>query len=175
MVPGEVVCIDALSDLALVRPVAQSVEHPVTQPVEHPVKIPVELPASSHSTDPNHPRYPPLPLSSDPLRIGQPVFTIGSPFGFLNTLSAGILTGLHRSFPDTTDARLRFLQTDLQLHPGNSGGPIIDERGRVIGIAAQRNEEGSIGFGIEVASIGGLLKQMLERGKVRRAWLGKPE
>jgi S1-C subfamily serine protease len=170
---GQVVCIDAASDLALVRPSFRS------DAEESAARL----------------KYPPLELARGIHRVGDRVFAIGSPFGLLNSLTAGIVSRLGIGGPELgsqsvsgstfTDVRLRFLQTDLKLGPGNSGGPVIDDDGRVVGIATVRAEglaTGSsgtamgcgpgIGFAIETTSIRSILRQMVAEGRVKRAWLG---
>lgn len=125
-------------------------------------------------------KYPPLQLASAStynLRVGDFVFAIGSPFGLLNAMSKGIVSGVNRNCWEMNclqnDSRLLFLQTDLHLFPGNSGGPIIDMQGRVVAIATVRSGGGEgLSFGIQVGSIERLLEQMLHNGRVRRAWLG---
>ncbi len=74
---------------------------------------------------------------SSSLKVGQPVFAIGSPFGLQNTLTSGIVSGLNRTLSSSTNNSRPLsglIQTDAALNPGNSGGPLFDESGRVIGI-----------------------------------------
>ena len=68
---------------------------------------------------------------SDKLRVGQIAIGIGHPIGLDTTVTAGIISGLHRSVAGCTD----LIQTDAALNPGNSGGPLVDSKGRVIGIS----------------------------------------
>ena len=72
---------------------------------------------------------------ADTLRVGQWVLAIGSPFGFEQSASQGIVSALGRSLPG--DAYVPFVQTDIPINPGNSGGPLIDLAGRVVGVNAQ--------------------------------------
>ena len=69
------------------------------------------------------------------LRAGEWVLAIGSPFGFENTVTAGMVSALGRSLPD--DGAVRFIQTDVPINPGNSGGPLFNARGEVVGINSQ--------------------------------------
>ena len=79
----------------------------------------------------------PLVQLGDPshLRAGEWVLAIGSPFGFENTVTAGIVSALARSLPD--DGAVRFIQTDVPINPGNSGGPLFNAHGEVVGINSQ--------------------------------------
>ncbi|HBR97372.1 MAG TPA: serine peptidase, partial [Gammaproteobacteria bacterium] len=70
--------------------------------------------------------------SSDEVRVGQWVLAIGSPFGFEYTATQGIVSAVARSLPD--DTYVPFIQTDVAVNPGNSGGPLFDTEGRVIGV-----------------------------------------
>jgi S1-C subfamily serine protease len=121
--------------------------------------------------------YPPVTFRSDHPRIGDRVFAIGSPFGLLNTMSAGIVSGMNRHCQDlitfTNDSRVLYLQTDLHLFPGNSGGPIFDSHGQVVGISTLRSEADGLSFAIQFDhSVHRIVDQMIASGKVRRAWLG---
>jgi serine protease Do len=69
------------------------------------------------------------------LRVGEWVLAIGSPFGFENTVTAGVVSAKGRSLPD--DSAVPFIQTDVAVNPGNSGGPLFNTRGEVIGINSQ--------------------------------------
>ncbi|MCP5265096.1 MAG: Do family serine endopeptidase [Burkholderiaceae bacterium] len=69
------------------------------------------------------------------LKVGQWVLAIGSPFGFENTVTAGVVSAKHRSLPD--ESYVPFIQTDVAVNPGNSGGPLFDVRGDVVGINSQ--------------------------------------
>ena len=121
--------------------------------------------------------YPPVDFRNNCPRVGDRVFAVGSPYGLLNTMSAGIVSGLDRSCQDlstfTNDSRVLYLQTDLHLFPGNSGGPVFDCHGRVVGISTVRSEADGLSFAIQVDHIvQRILDQMIASGKVRRAWLG---
>ncbi len=110
---------------------------------------------------------------SDGLRVGQWVLAIGAPFGLERTATQGIVSALGRSLPD--DA-YPFIQTDVPLNPGNSGGPLIDTAGRVVGINAQiySNTGGYMGlsFAIPIDSALEIAKQLRDDGHVSRGWLG---
>ncbi|HLJ62529.1 MAG TPA: PDZ domain-containing protein, partial [Stellaceae bacterium] len=112
----------------------------------------------------------------DPTRIkpGQWVLAIGSPFGFENTVTAGIISATSRSLPN--DNYVPFIQTDVAVNPGNSGGPLFNMAGEVIGIntAIYSPSGGSIGIGFAISSnlARPIIEQLKAHGKVERGWLG---
>ncbi|MGU9978196.1 MAG: Do family serine endopeptidase [Candidatus Oxydemutatoraceae bacterium WSBS_2016_MAG_OTU14] len=112
--------------------------------------------------------------SSDELRVGQGILAIGSPFGFEHSVSFGIISALGRSLP--TDNYVPFIQTDAAVNPGNSGGPLLDLQGKVVGINSQIYTDGggSIGlsFAIPVKLAMYVFEQLKEHGSVTRGWLG---
>ncbi len=110
---------------------------------------------------------------SDTVKVGQWVMTIGDPFGFDHTVTAGIVSAKGRFIPGNYD---EFIQTDAAINPGNSGGPLINVRGEVVGVnSAIFTRTGSntgIGFAIPVNLVKEELPQLREHGKVVRGWLG---
>ncbi len=112
--------------------------------------------------------------SSDSLKVGQWVMAIGAPFGFDYTATQGIISALSRSLPDGT--YVPFIQTDAAVNPGNSGGPLYDLDGRVIGVNAQiyTRTGGYMGlsFAIPIDVVKGIMDQLKEKGYVSRGWLG---
>jgi S1-C subfamily serine protease len=122
----------------------------------------------------------PLPLgSSSDLEAGQPVAAIGSPFGNATSLSVGVVSATGRTIPSLTTSYDLFgaIQTDAPINEGNSGGPLLDARGNVIGINAQiRSSLASafegIGFAVPVDSVKRSLAQLLASGRVPYAYLG---
>jgi S1-C subfamily serine protease len=111
---------------------------------------------------------------SDSLRVGQLVIAIGNPFGFQSTVSTGVISALGRAMRSQTGRLIEsIIQTDVPLNPGNSGGPLVDSRGRVIGIntAIIRPAQG-ISLAIPVKTANWVISEILTHGKVRRAYLG---
>jgi Trypsin-like serine proteases, typically periplasmic, contain C-terminal PDZ domain len=112
---------------------------------------------------------------SDDLVPGQWVIAIGNPYGFHDTVTAGIISALGRSIDDSNDHGY-LIQTDAAINPGNSGGPLVDLSGKVIGIneAIIANAQG-LGFAIPVNLAKKISKELIEKGKVQRPaapWLG---
>lgn len=121
----------------------------------------------------------PVPLGdSDDVVVGEPVAAIGSPFGQEGSLSVGVVAATHRSIPSLTSEFdvVGAIQTDAPINRGNSGGPMFDARGRVIGINAQiRSQSGTaegVGFAIPINSARRSMEQLIETGEVRYAYLG---
>ena len=110
--------------------------------------------------------------------VGQLAIAMGSPLGFENTVTAGIVSGLHRSIPSggTTPALVDLIQTDAAISPGNSGGALVDATGQVIGInvAYIPPQEGSvsIGFAIPAPTVLRVVQQLIKSGRVEHAFLG---
>jgi serine protease Do len=111
---------------------------------------------------------------SDELNVGQWVLAIGAPFGLEYTATQGIVSALSRSLPD--DTYVPFIQTDVAVNPGNSGGPLFDLDGKVVGINSQIYSQtgGYMGlsFAIPVNLATQVADQLRTSGYVKRGWLG---
>jgi len=108
---------------------------------------------------------------SDPLRVGQWVVAIGSPFGFEQTVTAGIVSAKGRVIG--SGPYDDFIQTDASINPGNSGGPLINLQGEVVGINTAIIASGQgIGFAIPINMAKGIVDQLKSSGEVTRGWLG---
>ena len=146
-VPGRVIASDPDTDLAVVRVDRQG------------------LPAAEF--------HKPLP------QVGELAVVLGTPLGFEKTVTAGIVSGLHRSIPGSaseTRALVDLIQTDAAISPGNSGGAMADAKGRVLGISVAYvpPQQGAVavGFAIPAATATRVADELLEKGRVRHAYLG---
>lgn len=111
--------------------------------------------------------------NSRSLRVGQLVIAIGNPLGFQSTVSTGVVSALGRSLRGVSGRLIEeIVQTDVPLNPGNSGGPLVDSRGRVIGIntAIIRMAQG-ISFSVPIDTAKWVIPQLLRHGRVRRGIL----
>lgn len=147
-VPAEVVATDALVDLAVVRVDRDG------------------LPVPEYRTE--------LP------EVGELAVAIGSPLGFTGTVTAGIISGLGRAIPGSAaagnQALVDLIQTDAPISPGNSGGALIDDQGRVVGLAQAYIPPAAgavaLGFAIPAATVVRVADQLLEEGRAEHAYLG---
>jgi len=111
------------------------------------------------------------------LRVGQCVYAIGNPFGLERTMTTGIVSSLNRSLPSRNQRTIKsIIQIDAAVNPGNSGGPLLDSRGRVIGmntaIASATGQNTGVGFAIPAATILRIVPQLIEQGRVIRPGIG---
>ncbi|MFQ5777118.1 MAG: S1C family serine protease [Terriglobia bacterium] len=121
---------------------------------------------------------PTVPLGdSSHLQVGQKVLAIGNPFGFQGTLTTGVISALGRTIRTQSGALLdEVIQTDAAINRGNSGGPLLDSEGRVIGvntlIISPSGGSVGIGFSVPVNTLKFVLEDLVRYGRVRRPWLG---
>ena len=112
--------------------------------------------------------------SSEKLKVGEWVLAIGSPFGFENTVTAGVVSAKGRSLP--SDSAVPFIQTDVAVNPGNSGGPLFNAKGEVVGINSQIYSQSGgyqgVSFSIPVDLAVKVKDQIVRTGKVEHARLG---
>jgi S1-C subfamily serine protease len=148
-VPAEIVGWDLFDDVGLLK----------VDPADHPVS--------------------PVPLGDSAAAVvGEPVAAIGSPFGQESSLSVGVVSATERSTPSLTSGfnLVDAIQTDAPINRGNSGGPMFNADGEVIGINAQiRSESGTaegVGFAIPINAARRSMEQLIQNGEVRYAWLG---
>jgi S1-C subfamily serine protease len=120
----------------------------------------------------------PLPLgATSELQVGDPVAAIGSPFGEQQSLSTGVVSALNRSIDSLTAYGIgNVIQTDAAINHGNSGGPLLNASGKVIGINSQIRSTGGggegVGFAIPVETAKRSIEQLRKKGKVSYAYLG---
>jgi S1-C subfamily serine protease len=119
---------------------------------------------------------------SDMVRVGQRAVAIGNPFGYDNTLTSGIISGLSRSLPATTGYRIpEIIQTDAAINPGNSGGPLLNSQGEVVGVNSaivpnfnQLGERSFLGVGFAIPSnlAQRVVPKLIEQGEYHHPWIG---
>jgi S1-C subfamily serine protease len=123
----------------------------------------------------------PLPLGdSNAVRVGDPVYAIGNPFGLTRTLTTGVVSAVQRQIFAPNGVPIdSAIQTDAAINHGNSGGPLIDSGGRVIGVTSQiqtgsDQNQGNvgIGFAIPVNTVRDIAGQIIANGKAQHAFLG---
>ena len=129
---------------------------------------------------PKNYRLTPLRLgTSQGLQVGQKVLAIGNPFGLQRTLTTGIISGLERPLRDSAARRTinGAIQTDAAITPGNSGGPLLNSKGEIIGINTAIQSAGGggsigIGFAVPVDIAKRIIPEIISKGYVSRPWLG---
>jgi S1-C subfamily serine protease len=132
------------------------------------------------AVSPKGPKLHPLELGdSSTVRVGDPTVAIGNPFGLERTLTTGVVSALQRRITAPSGFAIEHvIQTDAALNPGNSGGPLLDATGRVIGVNSQiASGDGSsgsvgIGFAVPASTVRSVLPELETAGRVRRPFLG---
>ena len=121
----------------------------------------------------------PLPLGdSDRVRVGDAVVAIGNPLGYERSVTAGIVSALQRTIVSPNQYAIdKVIQTDAQINRGNSGGPLLNARGEVIGVNSQIATAGSegnigIGFAVPINTVKNVTAQIIKSGRVEHAYLG---
>ncbi len=120
--------------------------------------------------------------NSKTIKVGQQVIAIGNALGqYQNTVTSGIISGLGRSITASDDSTSEseqlndMIQTDTAINHGNSGGPLVNAAGEVIGINTATADSSSVenmGFAIPISSVKGMLSQLIEKGSAKRAYIG---
>jgi len=112
--------------------------------------------------------------SSEDLQVGQTAMAIGNPFGqFERTLTIGVISALNRTLEVEDRVLRRVIQTDAAINRGNSGGPLLDSQGRVIGVnTVIYSGAENIGFAVPVDTVKRVVPELIAHGRYRHAWLG---
>lgn len=157
---------DSLSDLAVL-----SIDRNVNQVEDI---IPLKLLSSSNSIKASSIET--YSRGANSLAVGDFVIAVGNPFGLSGTFTFGVVSALGRNDIDTTAAFQNWIQIDVAIHPGNSGGPLLNLYGEVVGInTAILSPQGistGIGFAIPSTLAKGILHQLITKGSVERGYLG---
>ena len=119
--------------------------------------------------------YPVVTLgNSEKIEVGDEVMAIGNPLGLEQTLTLGVVSGVNRTLSAAPmSLQLPLIQTDAAINPGNSGGPLVNKCGEIIGInTAMLGDAQSIGFAIPINVAKNALPELIEHGRIIRPWLG---
>lgn len=117
----------------------------------------------------------PAPLGdSDALQVGQTAIAIGSPYGFERTVTVGVVSALRRTIPGAPASLAELIQTDARIYPGNSGGPLVNSAGQVIGVntAVVGGQAGVLGFAIPINTAQSIMEDVRRVGRVVVPWVG---
>ncbi|ETW96678.1 MAG: hypothetical protein ETSY1_25710 [Candidatus Entotheonella factor] len=117
-------------------------------------------------------RLPVVPLGrSSALQVGEFVAAFGSPFGFEHIMTFGVVSAIKRRFMRSGIVG-GYIQTDASINTGNSGGPLVNMHGAVVGLNTATVGRGELGFAIPIDAVKAVLPQLHQSGDVRRGWLG---
>ena len=123
----------------------------------------------------NSSNLPVAPLGdSDSLKVGQIVIAIGNPYGFERTVTMGVVSALGMQIPVVGSSLSYLIQTDARIYPGNSGGPLVDSAGKVIGVnvAVVGGKAGTLGFAIPINTARDVMADVKQYGRVIVPWIG---
>ncbi len=111
---------------------------------------------------------------SDDLMIGETVIAIGNPFGLAHTVTAGVVSALHRKVGDPRRSLFDMIQTDASINPGNSGGPLVNIQGQLVGVntAIIGDRNAGIGFAIPIDRALRVAEDLIRHGEVREGYTG---
>jgi len=115
-----------------------------------------------------------LPVKARDPPVGEEVLAIGNPFGFSGSVSSGIVSGLNRTLPATPNSNFTIpdaIQTDAPVNPGNSGGPLVDLQGRVVGVINSGGGD-NIGFAISGGLVDRVVPSLIETGNYEHPFMG---
>jgi S1-C subfamily serine protease len=116
---------------------------------------------------------PPLPLRTTPVQLGEVCIAMGSPLRFRESISFGVVSGLSRQVPNDYGFIEESIQIDAAINAGNSGGPLIDWQGQVMGVnVAKYADAENIGFAIAAEIVGDVIPEIIAHGAVLRGTLG---
>jgi S1-C subfamily serine protease len=121
-----------------------------------------------------HPRLHDVQIGrSSELELGWKVLAVGYPFGWDHTLTTGIISGLGRPIITGTNSIIDGIQTDAAIYPGNSGGPLVDSEGRVIGMnTAVYPQHSGFGFAVPIDTVNHVVPKLIRYGTIDRVGLG---
>lgn len=113
--------------------------------------------------------------NSDKLKVGQQAIAIGNPLGFERTVTTGVVSALNRAIPNASTSLRDLIQTDAAIYPGNSGGPLLDSCGNVIGVntaVVESSTGGSLGFAVPVNTALRAIRDVQKHGRIIVPWIG---
>lgn len=113
----------------------------------------------------------PLPMADSPPVVGEPAIAVGNPFGFSDSVSAGIVSGTQRSIPFEDVSLPNAVQTDASLNPGNSGGPLLRTNASVMAVVSLGAGAG-VGFGISAPLVQRVVPELIETGSFAHPFMG---
>lgn len=120
-------------------------------------------------------RLPVIPMGTTDVAPGDPVMAIGAPFGMTQSVSVGVVSALARALDDGPADAL-FLQSDVTIQPGSSGGPLLDEHGRLLGmtiaVISRTGRHEGVSLFVPVADLAFVANQLQRSGEARHGWLG---